>query len=368
MDSKISTPRPESAAAAGSGATRSSLLVIVAAIGAIGVAGLGGYALNDFLGQTKPPPQMAAAPAQSPWVAAAPGRVETKSGEIRVGAAAVGRIAQVHVRINDRVEADEVMVRLDDDEARSRLSAAEAEAGARLRERDAQAATGGREDVRRAEDAAYLAERAVTGARYELDAALLAKRTGGGADRLIGEARKRLTDARERLQREQVAFASAQGRSGVPAPNRLEAALITARAEVALAQLMLDRTRIRAPIQGTVFQVNGKVGETVAPSPEQPIIVMGDPSVMVVKAELDERDVGKIKVGQRAFVRSSAFPGRDFEGRVSSLAPALGPPRMTAPGPRRPTDLEVLEVTIDLDAPGPLLPGLRVDSFFRRES
>jgi HlyD family secretion protein len=368
MQAKDMNPRPESAMAAGSGAGPGSrLLLAIAAVGAIGVAGLGGYALSNLLGQAKPLPSATSTPAQTPWVAAAPGRVEAKSGDVRVGAAMLGRVLVVNVAMNDKVEAGEVLVRLEDEEQRTRLAAAEAEVGARVRERDAQPATAGREDVRRAEDAVYQAERALTGARYELDAALLAKRNEGGADRLVAEARKRVSDARDRLTREQQSFAIAQSRAGVPAPNRLEAAVIAARADVALAQLMFDRTRIRAPIAGTVLQVHVKPGEVISPSPEQPILTMGDPNTLVVKAELDERDIAKVKIGQRAFVRSNAFPGRDFEGKVTALAPALAPPRMSQRGPRRPTDVEVLEVTIDLDTKTPLMPGLRVDTFFRRE-
>lgn len=350
------------------GGAASKMLVMLAAVGAIGIAGLGGYALSNFIGQGKPLPQATTAPAPVPWVASAPGRVETKSGDIRVGAAILGRIAEITVNVNDRVEAGEVLVRLEDDEARARLAAAEAEAGARQRERDAQPTTSGREDVRKAEDAVYTAERAVTGARYELDAALLNKRRNGGNDRQVADARSRLADAKERLRREQLGLANAQSRSGVPSPSRLESGLIAARTDVSLAQLLFDRTRIRTPIDGTVLQIFGKIGETVTPSPEQPVIAVGDTATIVVKAEVDERDISKIKVGQRAFVRSGAFPNRDFEGKVSRLAPALGPPQMNARGPRRPTDMEVLEVTVEFENAGPLLPGLRVDTFFRRES
>lgn len=335
----------------------------------MGIAGLGGYALSNLTGQGRPLPQAElTTPAPVPWAASAPGRVESKSGDIRIGTAMLGRIAEVVVAVNDRVEAGEMLVRLEDDEVRTRLAAAEAEAGARQRERDAQSATSGREDVRRAEDAVYMAERAVPGARYELDAALLNQRRNGDNDRQVTDARTRLAEAQEHLRRERLALATALSRSGVAAPNRLESAVITARSEVSVAQVSFDRTRIRAPIEGTVLQVLGKVGETVAPSPEQPIIVIGDTSTVVVKAEVDERDISKIKVGQRAFVRSAAFPNRDFEGRVSRLAPTLGPPQLNQRGPRRPTDVEVLEVTIELENAGPLLPGLRVDTFFRRET
>ena len=64
-------------------------------------------------------------------------------------------------------------------------------------------------------------------------------------------------------------------------------------------------------------------------------------------------------------VRSDAFPGRDFEGKVGSIAAYVGPPRLGSRGPRKPTDIEVLEVSVDLDGRPPLMPGMRADVFFR---
>ena len=55
---------------------------------------------------------------------------------------------------------------------------------------------------------------------------------------------------------------------------------------------------------------------------------MGDLSLMRVRAEVDEQDVAKIKRSQQVFVRSTAFPGREFSGTVTELAPSLGMPRM----------------------------------------
>lgn len=339
-------------------------LVVLAALG---LAGLGGYTLYGQLDQSKQPAAANAAIAPVPWVAAAPGRVEPRSGEFRIGASLLARVAEVLVRVNDRVEEGEVLSRLEDEEARARLSAAEGEAGARLRERDAQPATPGREDVKKAADALFAAERAAADARFELDDVLAAKPTATGADQTLGAARKRFSDAREGVQRERSAFAAAQAKAGLPAPNRSESSLSAARAEVTVAQALLNKTRIRAATAGTVFQVNAKVGEMVAPAPDQPLVVIGDLSAMVVKAELTERDIAKVKLGQRAIVRSDAFPGRDFAGEVSALAPSLAPPRIGSRGPRRPTEVEVLEVTIDLEGTVPLLPGMRVDAFFRRD-
>ena len=67
-------------------------------------------------------------------------------------------------------------------------------------------------------------------------------------------------------------------------------------------------------------------------------------------------------------VRSDAFAGQDFEGKISSLAQALGPSRLGQRGPRRPTDVDVLEVIIDLTGKPPLLPGMRVDVFLKADA
>ena len=74
-----------------------------------------------------------------------------------------------------------------------------------------------------------------------------------------------------------------------------------------------------------------------------------------------------MRVGQAAIVRSDAFPGKDFEGKVASLAQALGPSRLGQRGPRKPTDVDVLEVLIELVGQPPLLPGMRVDVFLKPE-
>lgn len=342
------------------------MLRTIAIIGALCIAALGGYLLSESLyGNNGDKSDSAEAKTALPWVAAAPGRVEPGSGEFRLGAAILGKVADVPVKVNTDVEEGELLIRLDDEEARARLAAAEADEGLRRRQRDAQTSTKGREDVTEGEDGVYSAEREVTGARFELDAALAGKRRGDFTDQQLADARKRLAKAETRVQRERLAYARAQAKSNLPAPNEFESALTSARANVALAATQLDRTRIRAPKAGTVLQLNAKEGEIVSPSPDQPLVVVGDMSVVRVKAEVDDGDVAKIKVGQKAFVRSINYPGKDFEGTVTALAPAMATPRIHPRGPRRSSDIEVLEMTIELDGAVPLLPGMRVDAFVR---
>jgi len=91
------------------------------------------------------------------------------------------------------------------------------------------------------------------------------------------------------------------------------------------AQAALDNLSLRAPIAGTVLQLAARSGELASPSAPLPLVLLGDLSVLRVRVELDERDVGEIRLGQPVVVRSAAFPGRDFAGKVLSVAPSLAP-------------------------------------------
>jgi HlyD family secretion protein len=245
------------------------------------------------------------------------------------------------------------------------VNAARAEVAVRKRDRDNETVSRTAQDRRRAEDKFADAERRLAFAREELDRALKLKRNGAAAD--VDKAREGAAKAADELEDARGNLRKALAGTG-PAPTRLEAALAAARAELSLAEAALERTRLRAPSNGTALQINARVGETVAPSPESPLVVVGDVSSLRVRAELEERDIGKVHVGQGAVVRSDAFPGKDFEGTVSSSARALGPSKLGQRGPRRPTDIDVLEVIIDLKGQPPLLPGMRVDVFLKAEA
>jgi HlyD family secretion protein len=328
----------------------------------LGLAGAAGYLAYDKL---KPTPVEDVVLEAKDYVVAAPGRVEPKSGEIRLGATYLGRVEEVLVSVDDKVEEGELLLRLDDAEARAKLASAETEAEA-LREDREKDFRAGREDVRKAEDAIYSAERAVTGARIELDYAISAKRNGTGSEAAVSDARRRLKDANDRLERERIAYVKAQSKPNLPAPSRAESGVSQARAEVRMAEALLDKTRIRAPSAGTILEVNTKAGEVVAPSPEVPLVVLGDMSVVRVKAEVDEGDVDKIKLNQAAYVKSISRGDEKFTGKVTNIAPTLGSAKIGPRGPLRPTDVEVMQVTIELEGTAAALkPGMRVDAFFR---
>jgi len=302
------------------------------------------------------------------WAASATGRVEPKGGEVRIASEVSGRISDIPVELNERVMAGDLLVRLDDAVALTKVAAAAAEAQLRERERDDDSVRGLAKERREAQDDVATAERAVFGARQAFDDALEQRREASGSEDAVTTARSNLQEAKKKLADERANLASVNAKAGMPLPTRVESALAVARAKLAAAELGVEKTRIRAPVDGTVLNVIAKAGEVVVPSPDNTLLVFGDLSTLKVRAEVEERDAAKIRVGQLVVIRADAYPDQDFEGRVASTAQSLSTPRIATRGPRRPNDVEVLEALIDLDGLPPLLTGMRVDVFFKHDT
>jgi HlyD family secretion protein len=297
------------------------------------------------------------------WAASATGRVEPKDGEARISAETTGRVVEVIANVNDRVQAGDPLVLLDSDELYTKLAAALSESEVRVRERDEEQATGVALERRQAEDALNTSQRALFRAQRAFDTTLRGEDVNA-----IGDARTRLDEAKKQVETDKAALAELLAKPGLPLPTRGESSLLVARTDVEQVEQAIERTVVRAPQDGTVLNVWAKVGEMAAPSPDAALILFGDISSLRVRAEVEARDLTKIRMGQRTVVRADAFPDKDFEGVVTQVAPALGSPRITTRGPRRPNDIEVLEVLISLDGTPPLLTGMRVDAFFRHEA
>ena len=195
------------------------------------------------------------------WQAVAPGLVEPWSGEIKIAAPVIGRISEVLVKPNDKVFAGELLVRLDDDEARARLATAQAQVALRKRVRNDQSASSRAAERRKAEDAAADADKAVVDAQAALDRSAAAKRAGGGSDADLDAARTALSRAQERLKQQKAELRKVESDSGTPLPSQAEGQLNVARAELMVAEAGIERMAVRAPIDGTVLQVNARVGE-----------------------------------------------------------------------------------------------------------
>lgn len=301
------------------------------------------------------------------WAASATGRVEPASGTVSVASLVGGQITQVPVSIGDRVAKGDVLVQLDDKEALQRIRAASAEADVRKLERAEEEVTGLALERRDAEDKVSDARRERFAAWRALDETVELKRSGEARESDVTAARDAVTAAEERLKTAQAELSKINANSDMPLPGRLDTSLTIALADLALAEEAYDKTRIRAPFDGSVLNVFARVGETAAPGPASPVVVFGDLSKLRVRAEVEERDVAKVQIGQKVVVKADAFPDQQFEGVVKEISGALGSPRIASRGPRRPNDVDVLEVIVDLDGVPPLLTGMRVDVFFHRQ-
>lgn len=306
----------------------------------------------------------AAGPQEKRWRAVAPGRVEACSGQIKVAAAVVGVVHKVLVKANDKVFAGEPLIQLADDELRARLAAAETQVAMRERARDERSATGSARTRRKAQDAVAEAERTLYDARSAVDRAAAKLRTKSGSEADLTAARLALTRAQNELATRQGELRTVEDDA---LPTSLEGQLTIARAEYAAARAALDKMTVRAPIDGTVLQVNVREGEAVSPGSPQPPLQLADLSAMCVRSELDERDIGSVRVGQPVIVRATAFPGREFEGSVSSVAPLVEPGHLDAPGSRNQSDVDVVRVVVGLTGSGELTIGMKADVYFRAD-
>ena len=104
------------------------------------------------------------------------------------------------------------------------------------------------------------------------------------------------------------------------------AEVVRARVAVDDAQNQMDDTNVRAPNSGTIIEKLVERGQVIS-SPTRDVgggtvlLRMADLGLVQVRTLVDETDIGKIQVGQRATVTVDAYPNRPFEGTVLKIEP-----------------------------------------------
>lgn len=96
-----------------------------------------------------------------------------------------------------------------------------------------------------------------------------------------------------------------------------------ARSSEAAARARLDQMVVRAGIDGIVLKRDVQPGDMATPSAA--MLEIGSPHDVWVTATIDERDVPQVHVGQAALLKTDAFPGRVFHGRLAVLTPGGDP-------------------------------------------
>jgi HlyD family secretion protein len=119
----------------------------------------------------------------------------------------------------------------------------------------------------------------------------------------------------------------------------------TARADLVAAQSVLDLDVVRAPVTGQIVTIFARAGERVGPNGFAEI---AQNDQMFAIAEVYETDVGRVKVGQRATVKSPAFADV-LAGTVDRIGMKIGKQDQLDTDPIARTDARVVEVRVKLD-------------------
>ena len=100
-----------------------------------------------------------------------------------------------------------------------------------------------------------------------------------------------------------------------------QAQVAQSKAALVQAQTNLEYTKIVSPVDGVVVDRQYDVGQTVAASFQAPTLftIAQDLTQMQVQADVDQSDIGRVKMGQPAKFTVDAYPGRDFSGTIKEI-------------------------------------------------
>jgi cobalt-zinc-cadmium efflux system membrane fusion protein len=209
-----------------------------------------------------------------------------------VGPLARGRIAEVQVKVGDRVEAGQTLAVFDNIEAGELLSQ-EQSAHAALEHLKAQLVPA----TRQAERSRHLAD---IGAGAEKDYEY-SKAEQQGIEADIRSQQALIDGIRQRLRRFGIFNDSPRATFLTP---------------------------LRAPFSGVVTKAQASPGDVVDAGRD--VFTVADLSRVWVQAEVYEKDLGRIRVGQSAFITVDTYPNQPFEGKVAYISDVLDPQTRTA--------------------------------------
>ena len=229
-----------------------------------------------------------------------------------------GKVVAVGVDIGSPVRRGQMLVRLDDAELKLRVEQAVAQVNqAKASVRQAEEKIGLRPG--QAFDPNRVAE--VSAARVQLD---LAEKNLRRAEKLIesGDVSRSFFDearARRDQLKEQYDVALAQARQNFAGVEVARTNVANAEAALGLARKNLSYANIPAPIDGFVSERTADLGEYVSPQQKVATIVRTNP--LRIRIDSPEQAISEVRVGQSVSIKTSAWPDRNFSGRVARIAP-----------------------------------------------
>ncbi len=341
------------------------------------MACLAGLALAMFLVRMTPVQMVAEAnrvgspssqTRQEPIALACPGRIEGKSETILVGAATDGVIQAIRVHEGDEVKQGQALAEIGCSDLQSAREVAKAEADS-LRQTRVRLMHGSRDEVRQSAAQKTIAARAVfaqsktqlerTSKLWDAAATSRASLEQAKRDYDVADA-----ELKECIRNEELANAPPLAEELAKADDDIRAA----EERIQLAEEKLGKCIVRAPQDGTILRVHMRAGESFALLSPKPLFSMADLSIRRVRAEVDEKDIRSVRVGQRIQISSDADPRDRATGTVVKIASMMGRKSVFTGQPTDKSDRDILEVLADLDAAAAenLPVGLRVTVDFLR--
>jgi len=294
-------------------------------------------------------------------VFASPGRVEGASETTQVGAAADGILKSVYVKEGQFVKRGTVLGEIACDDLRPALQTAMAEADS-ARQARARLLRGARDEEKKIASEKTAAARATFNeakSRLDMQQALFQKQQVSRAsyDQAIRDLGVADANLRAALRNEELVSAPPLQEDTA----RADADVLAAEGRVQTAQERIAKCSIVAPIDGTVLRVYAKRGESFSTVTPRPLFSLADTSTRHIKAEVDERDVDKLSVGQNVIIQADALEGKKLRGSVSRVSAMMGRKSISTGDPSDKSDRDILEAVIDFDDNSKPLPiGLRV--------
>src|ERR1700675_2938273 len=294
-------------------------------------------------------------------VFASPGRVEGASETTQVGAAADGILKAVYVKEGQFVKRGTLLGEIACDDLQPALQTAMAEADS-ARQARARLLRGARDEEKKIATEKTSAARATfeeAKSRMDMQRALYQKEQVSRAtyDQAVRDLGVADANLRAALRTEELVAAPPLQEDTA----RADADVLAAEGRVRTVQERIGKCSIVAPIDGTVLRVYARRGESFSTVTPRPLFSLADTSSRHIKAEIDERDVDKVSIGQNVIIQADALDGKRLNGSVVRISAMMGRKSISTGDPSDKSDRDVLEAVIDLEGNPLSLPiGLRV--------
>jgi HlyD family secretion protein len=233
---------------------------------------------------------------------------------VQIGSQVSGQLKEILVDFNSEVKQGQLIARIDPETFEYRVRQAQADLDAAR----AQAMT---QQANVAAQRAQLAQVEVNVANAKRD---LERKQELMAKGFISSAERDTVLASYNALAEQLNAARAQVQVAQSTAIGAQAGVKQREAALAQARIELERTAIKAPVNGVVIKRSVEQGQTVAASLQAPelFIIAENLTDMRVDTSIDESEIGRVRDGQKATFTVDAFPGRTFEGTVKQIRKA----------------------------------------------